>query len=174
MIAGSEGSSATRRSIVTSPSISTSIFSVARPMSISTWGLCDRYTWMKQYYRPHRRQAAAPAAARRQFEPQEDVVDGQAVSVLSMLALRARHMQRTTRRTWPLRYRRGRPGEPVRSLEILRHLRVQVFADQPRNRTIGVDQDQGVCRATPGTARSARQTERNPRRRGNTPAARRR
>jgi endo-1,4-beta-xylanase len=27
------------------------VFSVARPMSISTWGLTDRYTWMRQYYK---------------------------------------------------------------------------------------------------------------------------
>lgn len=26
------------------------VFSVARPMSISTWGLSDRFTWMKMYY----------------------------------------------------------------------------------------------------------------------------
>ena len=27
------------------------VFSVARPMSIATWGLSDRYTWLKQYNR---------------------------------------------------------------------------------------------------------------------------
>jgi endo-1,4-beta-xylanase len=27
------------------------VFSVARPISISTWGLCDRYTWMRQYFK---------------------------------------------------------------------------------------------------------------------------
>jgi endo-1,4-beta-xylanase len=27
------------------------VFSVARPMSISTWGLTDRYTWLRQYYK---------------------------------------------------------------------------------------------------------------------------
>ena len=27
------------------------VFSVARPMSIATWGLCDRYTWMHQYFK---------------------------------------------------------------------------------------------------------------------------
>jgi len=27
------------------------VFSVARPQSISTWGLCDRYTWLPQYYK---------------------------------------------------------------------------------------------------------------------------
>jgi endo-1,4-beta-xylanase len=26
------------------------VFSVARPISISTWGLSDRYTWLRQYY----------------------------------------------------------------------------------------------------------------------------
>jgi endo-1,4-beta-xylanase len=25
------------------------VFSVARPMSIATWGLSDRYTWLRQY-----------------------------------------------------------------------------------------------------------------------------
>jgi endo-1,4-beta-xylanase len=27
------------------------VFSVARPLSISTWGLTDRYTWMRQYFK---------------------------------------------------------------------------------------------------------------------------
>jgi endo-1,4-beta-xylanase len=27
------------------------VFSVARPMSVSTWGLTDRYTWLRQYYK---------------------------------------------------------------------------------------------------------------------------
>jgi len=27
------------------------VFSVARPISIATWGLSDRYTWLHQYYR---------------------------------------------------------------------------------------------------------------------------
>jgi endo-1,4-beta-xylanase len=27
------------------------VFSVARPMSVSTWGLSDRYTWLQQYYK---------------------------------------------------------------------------------------------------------------------------
>lgn len=27
------------------------VFSVARPMSIATWGLSDRYTWLHQYYK---------------------------------------------------------------------------------------------------------------------------
>jgi len=27
------------------------VFSVARPLSISTWGLSDRYTWMRQYFK---------------------------------------------------------------------------------------------------------------------------
>lgn len=27
------------------------VFSVARPISIATWGLSDRYTWMRQYYK---------------------------------------------------------------------------------------------------------------------------
>jgi endo-1,4-beta-xylanase len=27
------------------------VFSVARPVSLSTWGLCDRYTWMRQYFK---------------------------------------------------------------------------------------------------------------------------
>lgn len=27
------------------------VFSVARPLSISTWGLCDRNTWLRQYYK---------------------------------------------------------------------------------------------------------------------------
>jgi endo-1,4-beta-xylanase len=27
------------------------VFSVARPMSVSTWGLSDRYTWLRQYYK---------------------------------------------------------------------------------------------------------------------------
>jgi endo-1,4-beta-xylanase len=27
------------------------VFSVARPLSISTWGLTDRYTWLRQYYK---------------------------------------------------------------------------------------------------------------------------
>ncbi len=27
------------------------VFSVARPMSIATWGLSDRYTWLRQYYK---------------------------------------------------------------------------------------------------------------------------
>ena len=25
------------------------LFSVARPLSITTWGLSDRYTWLRQY-----------------------------------------------------------------------------------------------------------------------------
>jgi endo-1,4-beta-xylanase len=27
------------------------VFSVARPMSVSTWGLSDRYTWLRQYHK---------------------------------------------------------------------------------------------------------------------------
>lgn len=27
------------------------VFSVSRPMSIATWGLSDRYTWLRQYYK---------------------------------------------------------------------------------------------------------------------------
>jgi endo-1,4-beta-xylanase len=27
------------------------VFSVVPPLSISTWGLCDRYTWMRQYFK---------------------------------------------------------------------------------------------------------------------------
>ena len=27
------------------------VFSVARPMSVSTWGLSDRYTWLPMYYK---------------------------------------------------------------------------------------------------------------------------
>ena len=32
-----------------SMNISTSYFSVARPLSLATWGLSDRYTWLRQY-----------------------------------------------------------------------------------------------------------------------------
>ena len=27
------------------------VFSVTRPISIATWGLSDRYTWLRQYYK---------------------------------------------------------------------------------------------------------------------------
>ena len=27
------------------------VFSVAQPTSIATWGLSDRYTWLRQYYK---------------------------------------------------------------------------------------------------------------------------
>lgn len=43
------------------------VFSVARPVSISTWGLTDRYTWLVQYYKRADGQTLRPLPLDRNF-----------------------------------------------------------------------------------------------------------